>query len=112
MVVQTLPLWPPTGAVEAAGQLSSHDLHDEADAQAQHVPEEGWLGADVHGQVHHDLLRGRDGKRRKGKITIGRTRVLPKNGVQVLDGTILRPYSGQASKGYSLTSKVCFSFAA
>lgn len=49
----------PTGAVQAAGQLRGHHLHDEADAEAEHVSEQGGLRAHVHGQVHHDFLHER-----------------------------------------------------
>lgn len=48
-----------TRAVQAASQLRGHHLHDEADPQPQHVPKQRRLGAHVHGQIHHDLLRGR-----------------------------------------------------
>lgn len=46
-----------TGAVQAARQLGGHHLHDEADPEPQHVAKQGRLGAHVHGQIHHDLLR-------------------------------------------------------
>lgn len=39
----------PTGAVEAASQLSGHHLHDESDPEPEHVPEQSRLGAHVHG---------------------------------------------------------------
>lgn len=44
------------------GQLRGHHLDDEADPQAEHFGEEGRLRADVHGQVHQDLLRGERGE--------------------------------------------------
>lgn len=47
----------PTGAVQAASQLSGHHLHDESYPEAQHVPKQSRLGAHVHGEIDHDLLR-------------------------------------------------------
>lgn len=46
----------PTRAVQTAGQLSGHHLHDESYPQSQHVAKQSRLGAHVHGQIDHDLL--------------------------------------------------------
>lgn len=39
----------PTRAVQAASQLSGHHLHDESQSESEHVSEQSWLGAHVHG---------------------------------------------------------------
>lgn len=56
-----------TRAVQAAGQLSSHHLHDEADPEPQHVPKQRRLGAHVHGEIHHDLLRDQRAERHQSE---------------------------------------------
>lgn len=51
----------PTGAVERLGQLSGHDLDDEANAETEHLAEELGLSPYAHGQVNHNLL-GEEGR--------------------------------------------------
>lgn len=48
----------PTRAVQAASKLCGHHLHDQSYPEAQHVPKQHRLRADVHGQIHHNFLCG------------------------------------------------------